>query len=232
MALRADDVESPQGDDLCLFGRGQSLELGLGGAKGGAERERRLVGRGRALAREREPLLRLQLRQGARPPPGLDRLGDPRVDELLGLGRELAREQVWRGGPGLDRPRPRRHLRRRLLLFTSAPSFACRGLEAVHLAHHGGHQRLPQLEPSHVLCVAAQQNVGAPPGHVGRDGDSALSPGLRDDLGLALDEFRFRVEELVRDALLGEGLGEELGALDGGGSGSEWGFCCCFCFVE
>ena len=48
------------------------------------------------------------------------------------------------------------------------------------------------------LGVAAQQDVGAAAGHVGRDGDRADAARLGDDLGLAL--VVLGVQHLVRDA--------------------------------
>src|SRR5690606_21899792 len=44
-------------------------------------------------------------------------------------------------------------------------------------------------------------DVGAAPGHVGRDRDGALAAGLGDDLGLALGAVLPRVEDVVRDVL-------------------------------
>src|SRR5256886_10524200 len=78
---------------------------------------------------------------------------------------------------------PRLHQRRRLLLG-------------------GGGDRVDALLPQDLLGqevgVAAQQDVGAAAGHVGRDGHGALAPGLGHDLGLAL--VVLRVEDLVAGA--------------------------------
>src|SRR6185312_12063488 len=52
----------------------------------------------------------------------------------------------------------------------------------------------------HRLVVAAEQDVGAATGHVGRDRDRALAAGLRDDRRLAL--VLLGVEDVERQALL------------------------------
>ena len=62
------------------------------------------------------------------------------------------------------------------------------------------------------LGVAAEHDVGAAAGHVGRDRDGALAPGLRHDLGLAL--VLLGVQHVVPDAVLGELAREHLGGLD------------------
>ena len=59
---------------------------------------------------------------------------------------------------------------------------------------------LLELELREHLGVAAEDDVGAATGHVGRDGDRALAPGLRDDERLVL--VVLRVEDVVRDPLL------------------------------
>ena len=53
------------------------------------------------------------------------------------------------------------------------------------------------VEARHVLGVAAQQDVGAAPRHVGRDRHGAAAAGLGDDLGLALHVLGLGVEDLV-----------------------------------
>ena len=50
------------------------------------------------------------------------------------------------------------------------------------------------------LGVAAEHDVGAATGHVGRDRDGAVAPGLGDDLGLAL--VLLGVQHVVLDAAL------------------------------
>src|SRR5437773_2390695 len=99
---------------------------------------------------------------------------------------------------------PRLHQRRRLLLG-------------------GGCDRVDALLPQDLLGqevgVAAQQDVGAAAGHVGRDGHGALASGLGHDLGLAL--VVLRVEDLVADAALLEELGHGLGLLDGHGADED-----------
>ena len=62
------------------------------------------------------------------------------------------------------------------------------------------------------LGVAAEHDVGAAAGHVGRDGDGALAAGLGDDRGLAL--VVLGVEDLVRDAASAQLVGEVLALLD------------------
>src|SRR5215207_8246096 len=73
---------------------------------------------------------------------------------------------------------------------------------------------LGELELGEVLGVAAELDVDAAPGHVGRDRDRAGTAGLRHDLALALGELRLGVEDDVRDALPGELLAQVLGDLD------------------
>ena len=62
------------------------------------------------------------------------------------------------------------------------------------------------------LGVAAEHDVGASTGHVGRDRDGAEASRAGDDLGLA--RVVLRVEDLVLDALLGEQAREVLALLD------------------
>ena len=64
------------------------------------------------------------------------------------------------------------------------------------------------------LGVAAQHDVGAATGHVGRDRDRARAARLRDDDGLAL--VLLRVQHLVLDAVLVEQPREEFRGLDRG----------------
>ena len=56
------------------------------------------------------------------------------------------------------------------------------------------------LLPGHVLGVAAEQDVRAAAGHVGRDRDVVLAAGLRDDLGFL--RVVLRVQHDVLDAAL------------------------------
>ena len=62
------------------------------------------------------------------------------------------------------------------------------------------------------LGVAAEDDVDAATGHVGRDGDRALAARLGHDLGLA--EVLLRVQDLVGEAGLREFAREQLGLLD------------------
>ena len=64
--------------------------------------------------------------------------------------------------------------------------------------------------------IAAEDDVGAPAGHVGGDGHRPGASGLGDDLRLLL--VVLGVEHLVRDARLAEQLREVLGGLDRGGA--------------
>ena len=68
----------------------------------------------------------------------------------------------------------------------------------------------------HELGVAAEHDVGASTGHVGGDRDGALAAGLGDDRGLAL--VLLGVEDLVRDALAAQLVGEVLALLDRDGA--------------
>ena len=67
-----------------------------------------------------------------------------------------------------------------------------------------------------LVGVAAQQDVGTTTGHVSSDGHGAVASGLGNDVGLAL--VMLGVENLVRDAALGKGGGQLLGAFDGDGA--------------
>ena len=74
---------------------------------------------------------------------------------------------------------------------------------------------LGQLELREVLGVAAELDVDAAAGHVGRDRDRAGLAGLGDDLALALGVLGLGVEDRVRDAAALQALAEQLGDLDG-----------------
>ena len=67
-----------------------------------------------------------------------------------------------------------------------------------------------------VLRVAAKQYVGAPSGHVGRDGHRVQAPCLGDYLGLAL--VLLGVKDRVGYLVVGEHLGELLRIVDGYGA--------------
>ena len=69
-----------------------------------------------------------------------------------------------------------------------------------------------QIGPGHELGVAAQDDVGAAAGHVGRDRHAALAPGLGHDLGLAL--VILGVQDLVRDAEPAQVFGQLFRLLD------------------
>ncbi len=69
-----------------------------------------------------------------------------------------------------------------------------------------------RLLPRHELGVAAEQDVGAAAGHVGRDRDRVLAPGLGDNLRFL--RVVLRVEDDVLDAAELQLLGEPLGLLD------------------
>src|SRR6267142_3140817 len=63
-----------------------------------------------------------------------------------------------------------------------------------------------------LLDVAAEHDVGAAASHIGRDGDHLGASRLRDDLGLA--RVLFRIQHLMRQLLLLQHAGDELGVLD------------------
>ena len=84
--------------------------------------------------------------------------------------------------------------------------------------HQSGEQHLPQLEASHVIAVATEDDVSATAGHVGGDGDRTGSAGLGDDLRLPLHVFRLCVEQVVGHLLLSQQGGEKLRLLDAGGA--------------
>ena len=63
-----------------------------------------------------------------------------------------------------------------------------------------------------LLEVAAEHDVGAAAGHVGRDRDAPGRPACRMTIGLA--RMLFGVEHLVRQAFLLQQLGDDLGVLD------------------
>ena len=50
-------------------------------------------------------------------------------------------------------------------------------------------QDLPQLQASHVVAVAAKDDVSAASGHIRGDGDSSSTTGLGDNLGyISMDD--------------------------------------------
>ena len=79
----------------------------------------------------------------------------------------------------------------------------------------GPQAELGELERGQVLGVAAELDVDAAAGHVGRDRDGAGAAGLGDRLALALGVLGLGVEHRVRDALALELRAEVLGDLDG-----------------
>src|SRR4051794_4587646 len=72
------------------------------------------------------------------------------------------------------------------------------------------HERLVGL----VLGIAAELDVHAAAGHVGRDRDRARLAGLGDDVALTLGVLRLGVQDRVLDARLVEPAREQLGDLD------------------
>ena len=76
-------------------------------------------------------------------------------------------------------------------------------------------ERRELLDDPHV-GIAAELDVGAPPGHVGGDGDRARLARLGDDIGLLL--VIAGVEHAVLDLAFLEQSGEVLGLLDGDGA--------------
>ena len=73
---------------------------------------------------------------------------------------------------------------------------------------------LVELDLRQVLGVAAELDVDAAAGHVGRDRDRAGRARLGDDRALALGVLGLGVEHRVRDAHLAQALREQLGDLD------------------
>jgi len=83
-----------------------------------------------------------------------------------------------------------------------------------HVLH--GQALVLQALAHQLVGVAAQQDVGTTTGHVSSDGHGAVASGLGHDMGLAL--VMLGVEDLVRDAALGKGGRQLLGAFDGDGA--------------
>ena len=83
-----------------------------------------------------------------------------------------------------------------------------------HVLH--GQALVLQALTHQLVGIAAQQDVGTTAGHVGGDGHGAVASGLSDDMSLAL--VVLGVEDLVRDAALGKGGRQLLGALNGDGT--------------
>src|SRR3954447_17467200 len=73
---------------------------------------------------------------------------------------------------------------------------------------------LGDLELREVLGAAAELDVRAGAGHVGGDGHRAGAAGQGDRLALALGVLGLGVEDAVRDALLAQLVGQQLGDLD------------------
>ncbi len=69
---------------------------------------------------------------------------------------------------------------------------------------------------SHLLGIAAEQNVRAAAGHVGGHGDRAFAPGLRNDARFAL--MLLGVQHLMRDAAFLQQFGDGFGLFDGDGA--------------
>ena len=95
-----------------------------------------------------------------------------------------------------------------LLLLDGALLGELRERALVRLALALRHDLLREL-----FRVAAEADVGAPARHVGRDRHCALPAGLRDDVRLAA--VLLRVEDLVRDLVLLQDLGDDLRLVDG-----------------
>ena len=105
---------------------------------------------------------------------------------------------------------------------------AARGVRGLELLEVALLERLRVLVGVHVLAgpkvclrlgVAAEHDVDAPPGHVGRHGDRAHASGLRDDVGLA--EVVLRVQHFVGDARAAQVPGQHLGLLDADGADED-----------
>ena len=81
---------------------------------------------------------------------------------------------------------------------------------------HGIETLLAQLQVGQELGVATEHDVGTASRHVGGHGHRSLAARLRDHGGLPL--VLLRVEDLVRDALLLQHPGQQLGLRDRGGA--------------
>ena len=114
-------------------------------------------------------------------------------------GERQARHRDAAGGGGrcdlilLVRRRGRR--RRRIAIAAIAHHVRCRRQAAV--------DQPQQRQLRQTFRVAAQNDVGAAPRHVGRDRDRAGQPGLRDDLRLDADVLGLGVEQLHARERLG-----------------------------
>jgi hypothetical protein len=96
-------------------------------------------------------------------------------------------------------------------LLVQALPFVVQLLDALGLLVR--RHRLVDLEEVHLLLdVAAEHDVGAAAGHVGRDRDHAGPPGLRHDLGFL--RVLLGVQHLVRQLVLVEQAGDQLRVLD------------------
>ena len=91
-----------------------------------------------------------------------------------------------------------------LLVELLVPGLALGGVEQVALGQG--------VEAGQAVGVAAEDDVDAPPGHVGGDGDGVQPPGLGDDHRLPL--VLLGVQDRVGDAPLVEQAGQPLGLLD------------------
>lgn len=69
---------------------------------------------------------------------------------------------------------------------------------------------------NHLLDIAAEHDVCAPPGHIGGDGDHAGAARLRHDLSFA--GMLLGIEHLMRQLLALEQLGDDLRVFDRGGT--------------
>src|ERR1700722_16360857 len=73
-----------------------------------------------------------------------------------------------------------------------------------------------EIVARHLLGISTEKNVGAAARHVGRNGDSAFAPGLRDDARFAL--MLLGVEHLVRDAFPLQDFSNRFGFFDRNGA--------------
>ncbi len=138
---------------------------------------------------------------------GAEDVEPARVDHLVALG-ERTRFVLTRGLLHLRLDVDLGKRRKALLVLTGldrsrSSGLRCRALVCVPFQ---------DVVPREHLGVAAEDDVGAATGHVGRDRDRALSAGLGDDVRLAL--VLLRVEDVERNALLLEEARERVGLLD------------------
>ena len=124
------------------------------------------------------------------------------------------RRDSWRSVPRMKRP-PASSTRWRSAAIASS-IFGSSALNCSSYSSSPGRRPIFASSSARaVLGAAAELDVDAAAGHVGRDRDGARAPGLGDRLALALGVLGAGVEDLVLDAAPAQAIGEQLGDLDG-----------------